>query len=204
MKHSTHRFPRGLSFLALACLLATLFTASVQAQIEIFAVFGPGTGVWAGTEADYDDSPGGAATAIPIKSLAFSAENLASIATGSSGSGAGVCRLKELEVSKVVDKLSPQIFSFLTTGQHLDTLAFYFRKTVAGVPRTFLKVEFKLVFFTSTTLAAGDGDSELVENVKIAYGAQRITFIPISTGGVAGTPKIEAWSQTKNQPVFEE
>ncbi len=200
MRHDT-RLLRKL----LLCLIPILLANVAHAQVQIFAYFKKTDGSYVQGPIDGQDigEGGGGLTAFEIQSAAFSGENAATIGTGSGGAGAGTFKFGSMEFTKLVDKATPTIFNFMTTGQHLDTLVLVFRKTVNGQPVTFLRVGFRLAFFVSTSTAASSGDSDLSEVVKVAYGAQQVTYYPVTSGGVQGSPTTLSWSQVKNNATFE-
>jgi type VI secretion system secreted protein Hcp len=187
----------------LVCLLPLLIATTARAQVEIFAVFQKNGVYLPGSVEGPDIGEANVVKAIPIQSVSFAIENATTIGSTSGGAGSGKAKFKEMQFSKLVDNTTPTIFNYLSSGQHFDTVTLFFRKPVNGTKVTFMKVAFKLVFLTSTSLATSSGDSDLSESVTAAYGAQQIAFYPNAGNPNPGPPIIQSWSQVLNNPTFE-
>ena len=198
--------PRALrlSRLALASLIFLLAAANVsRADLNAYARFVDGTGVWAGEAT----APGRAGWVV-LKSISLGLENPSTIGSTSGGGGSGITKFTDIVLSKLIDRVTPQIFATLSSGTPLNGTAgipdviLEFTRTVAGTEMVFFRVEMKLVLFTSLTTAAADGDDDLTETVRMQCGAYRITEIPTNPNGTAGTPIVRSWSQVLNRNVF--
>lgn len=188
------------SCLGAIALLLMLSGQAAQAQIKIYAQFGPNSGVWAG------ELTGNRAGWAELKSISFGSLNDLVIGT-TGGAGAGKATFQKVTISKVVDRLTPQFFATLTSGATINTggvVTVEFTRQIGGHERTFFKLEMKLVVVSEISTAASDGDDELRENVSLLCGAIRVTNSTYDPEGtLVGNPIAREWSVVKNNATFE-
>ena len=172
-----------------------------MAQVSIFARFLDGTGVWAG------ESAGAGRTGwIDLKSVSFGASIPVTI--GGGGSTVGRASFDNIVVSKLVDRLTPQIFANLSTGTPLNgggangDATIEFVRTVNATPVVFFRYELKTVLFTKSLSSSIVGDATLGETVTMVANAVRYTYWPILPNGTQGTPIIKMWNQATNTATF--
>ncbi len=197
----TFAFRRIAALLVLAVAL-TVGASRSMAQVTIYAKFLNGLSPWNG-----ESTAAGRAGWAELDSISLGASTPVTIGSASGGAGVGKLAFDPIAISKVVDRLTPQIFSFLASGQNLGgqtngDLTIEFVRPVGGTPTVFFRVELRLVFFVSTASTTTVGDDTVRENIKMLCGAQRITTVPI-VGGVPQTPVIRSWSQVLNNATFE-
>ena len=145
--------------------------------------------------------------AIAVQSFSWGAENENTVGSASGGAGAGKAKLTEAVISKQVDELaSPLLFQLLTTGGHLDSATFEFRKVGGGAPagpteKPWITIKLSMVLVTQFAQSVSAGDESPNEVVHLAYGAVNIAINGVNTQGAItpGTPV--GWNQVTNQPA---
>ncbi|MEO7318781.1 MAG: type VI secretion system tube protein Hcp [Chthoniobacteraceae bacterium] len=199
---NTHRLP---SFRHLAVVLVTglFLTATIPrclAQVSIYARFLDGTGVWAG-----ESSVPGRTGWTDLKSGSFGASIPVTIGGGGT---VGRASFDNIVLSKVVDRLTPQIFANLSTGTSLNgggangDATIEFVRTVNATPVVFFRYELRSVFFTKSLSSSIAGDATLSETVTMVANAVRYTYWPILPNGTQGTPIIKMWNVVANNATF--
>jgi hypothetical protein len=200
---------RTYSVVRLGCIVALFLLigttlSRAQGPISIYARFLDGTGVWAGEST----KPGRTGWADLID-LAFGGKKPITFGSGG-GTTVGQFSFESAVLGKKVDRLTPQILANLAAGIALNAgnsagdVTFEFaREFVTGNGEvTFLRVEYRLVFFTMQNSDAASGDDVLKDNVTMTAGAKRITYWPILANGTQGTPVIKSWSVVLNNATF--
>ncbi len=140
--------------------------------------------------------------AIEIKEFSFGSENTVSIGTATGGAGAGKAVLKNLVITKWVDKASPSLFRALATGGHYSSLTLSIRKA-GGVPtasgsKPYLMLTFQLVFVSRIDTAGSSGDELPWETVTLSYGAMKIQYSTQDPTGQLTPMKPVIWNQIQN------
>jgi type VI protein secretion system component Hcp len=183
-----------------AALLLLIGGSFCQAQVTIYAKFLTGTGVWAG-----ESTAPGRTGWFELNDISFGGNNPVTIA---GGGGTGKYTIGDAVFSKVVDRLTPQIFFNLASGTSLnasgpdgDVIVEFVRTTDAG-PVVFFRLEYRLAHFSQSYSSAAKGDETLNESISLAAGAVRYTYWPILGKGGQGTPIVKAWSQVLNNATF--
>jgi type VI protein secretion system component Hcp len=188
---------RLLRFLFCGLLVGLLSASAAFAQLKIYAKFENGTNEWAGTSL-----ASGRSNWVELEGLSLSSSNTVSFGSAGPGASVGKVNFEDALFVKSVDRLTPQIFLSLAQGSTLENLVVEFVSTLGPNPAVVFRVEFKLVAFTSLSTDSADGESQLRENVKFAYGAMRLTHWPINSNGTLGTPVTRAWNRVRNNSTF--
>jgi len=200
---------RTLPIVRLGCFVALFLLIGIslcraQGPISIYARFLDGTGVWAGEST----KPGRSGWA-DLTNLAFGGENAVTIGGGGGGSTARLS-FDDIVLGKKVDRLTPQIFANLASGSSLNAanangdVTFEFARPFVsgGSEVTFLRLEYRFVFFTKQGSSTTEDDDVVKDNVTMTAGATRITFWPILANGSQGTPIVKSWSVVLNNNTF--
>ncbi len=195
-------FTRRLLIVAVLGVFHTIGASVGFGQVTIYAKFLNGLTPWNG-----ESTAQGRTGWAELESISLGAATPVTIGAAAGGAGVGKLEFDPIAISKVVDRLTPQIFATMASGQSLHgqtngDLTIEFVKPVGGTPTVFFRVELKLVFFVSSASATTVGDDTVRENIKMVCGAQRITTVPI-VGGVAQPPVVRSWSQVLNTAAFD-
>lgn len=141
------------------------------------------------------------AAVIEIRDFEFAVENPAVVGS-QAGAGAGKERLDQLLIHKVVDRISPALFSASASGGHFAVMHLYVRQDSAGPAAAqgapFLVYEFQTVFITNITWSGSGGDAQPAEAVTFTYGALVIAYKATNPDGSLGQVAKGGWSQVTN------
>lgn len=193
---------RRVAALAVLGILLTVATPRCLAQVAIYAKVLDGTGVWAG-----ESTTPGRTGWTDLKSVSFGASIPITIGGGGGGT-VGRASFDEIALTKLVDRLTPQIFATLSTGTSLNAggangdVTIEFVRTVNAIPAVFFRYELKSAFFAKSSSSSAAGDAALTESVTMLAGAVRYTYWPILPNGTQGTPIVKVWNQVTNIATF--
>ena len=189
---------RRLAALAVLGILLTAGVARSHAQaITIYARFANGTGVWAGEVTD----PGRLGW-VKLKSVNFGAAITASGGTFSPPT------FDSVVLTKVVDRLTPQIFATLTSatpingGSGVADVTIDFTRPGPSDAVTFFRIELRLVIMVEQKSASTDGDELVTETVTMKNTAFRYTHWTILANGTQGASVVRSWSTGNNTATF--
>ena len=139
--------------------------------------------------------------AVEIRQFSLGSETPTTIASATSGAGAGKAMFKELVVEKAVDKLSRSLFTISVNGGHLRRMQLYVRKA-GGAPtagaKPYLVYGFDMVFVSEIDWSGSSGDEEPLERVTFAYGALALGYYPLKPDGTFEPAVKTSWSQVTN------
>ena len=127
---------------------------------------------------------------IDIVSFNFGAKQHGSFHFGGAGGGSGKAEIKDLQIVKMVDKSSAELFKACASGKHIPSVTIYSQKAGDGEkPLVYYKVKLEDVIvssFENTGAAEGDAVMETVTfntaKMNFDYQAQD------KTGAKAGGP----------------
>ena len=184
--------------------------------IEAFMAFkqyaGSG-GAWLGSESQINFSNGAETlmsaptkllqgTIFEIQDFTFDIAQSLTIASQSSGAGAGKVTFNPFCVTRHTDRVSPLLFQMACTGAAFETVVLLLRRS-AGAPAAgaasglvFLRFDFKLVAVKSIAYAY---DSEAPkELVTFEYGGLQIRYAQQTANGALGALTQGGWNRVKN------
>jgi len=132
-----------------------------------------------------------------IDVAAFKLGVLQSLVSGAGGgAGVGKATFAPIVIFKGIDKASPLLFLSCATGQHRPEAIL----TLTDHGRETFKVRLVDVIISACDVNSNDlGGSDLpLETVSLSYGKIEVTFTPISSRGIPGTPVTVGFDVTGN------
>jgi type VI secretion system secreted protein Hcp len=114
------------------------------------------------------------------------------------GSGAGRPTFSELQVVKVVDNASPQLFLACASGKHIKEATLSVRQP-APQQLEYLKIIFSNVLVTSFDEAAGADPPQ--DTIGFNFDHIEMTYTPQEASGEAGAPVAAGWDLSKNVKI---
>ncbi len=117
------------------------------------------------------------------------------------GGGSGKSSVKDISVTKYIDRSSPALLLSAMNGNRLTKGTLTVRKA-GEKPLEYLKIEFKDIIVTSVSTGGGDGEDRLTENVSFNFAKYKLTYTPQDSKGGAGTPVEVMWDITANKESF--
>ncbi|WP_206244448.1 Hcp family type VI secretion system effector [Novosphingobium terrae] len=112
---------------------------------------------------------------IDIISFNFGAAQHGSFHTGGAGGGSGKAEIRDISITKEVDKSSPKLFSACASGRHIPQIIIYSQKAGDGTnPLVYYKITLEDVIVSSVdNQGAAHGDA-IMES--IVFNTAKVTF----------------------------
>lgn len=137
---------------------------------------------------------------IDVLAWSWGASNSGSAQVGG-GAGAGKANVKDISVTKYVDRASPTLLLNTMNGKNIASGELVVRKA-GEKPLEYLKIEMKGIIIASLSTGGSGGDDRLTENVSLNFAKYRLTYTPQNPDGSAGTPVQVQWNIVENTPTF--
>ena len=116
------------------------------------------------------------------------------------GGGAGQANVKDLTVTKWVDKSSPLLFFNCVTGKHIDEAVLSVRKA-GGTPLDYLQITLKQVLVTSISTGSASSDDRVVEKVSLNFATIKHQYTPQNKDGSGLGPIIKSFSVAEGKEL---
>jgi len=126
-------------------------------------------------------------TSIAVESWSWGVSSSAAFGGGGGGGGAGQATLKELTITKTIDKASPVLARRCALGQHIQQVVLTVDRP-GGSARPYMEYRLEDVLIKSVQ-QAGSGDSIPLEEVSFVY--ERIQLTYTNRDGVVVQTQIE-------------
>ncbi|HTX30175.1 MAG TPA: type VI secretion system tube protein Hcp [Solirubrobacteraceae bacterium] len=136
---------------------------------QVLQVEGAGGGVTLPTPRQ--NLPGG--SEVTIGGLSFPILDVSQLGAGAGGGRGGVA-VKDLSITKTIDKASPTLFQMCASGQHIPKVTITVRK--AG-SKKYLRYTLSQVFITSIQTAGSGGQNKPAEQVTFSYGSIQYQYV---------------------------
>lgn len=146
-------------------------------------------------DSDYNGSDGW----FDISSFSFGVER--PVPNGSQG--AADASALPLGFIKRASAVSAALFTSCVTNFSWDEVEVVFVRSGEFSTDLVMRVELRQVTVSSITGAVANGDDSLEEEVRLSYGAQRLTFFSGGSGDQAVQTGQSVWSFVKNESSFE-
>lgn len=113
------------------------------------------------------------------------------------GSGAGKVSVRDLTVTKWVDRSTPSLMQATAQGNHLKNATVFVRRP--GVrPVEFLKITMSDVLVTGIATAAGNGQDRLPETVTLNFASVTVDYVRVDPLGAPAGQSEFFWDITQN------
>ncbi len=115
------------------------------------------------------------------------------------GGGGGKVSVQDLSVTKWVDKASPVLMQYCTTGRQFKEGLLTVRKAGGDNPLEYIKLTMMDVIVTSVSTGGSGGEDRLTENVSLNFAAYKVEYQPQKPDGSAdGGPVPFGWDIAAN------
>ena len=104
---------------------------------------------------------------------------------------------QSLNVTKYVDKASPQLMLACAKGAHISMATLYVRNTDTN-PIEFIKIQLTNVLVTTVSTGGSGGEDQLTENVSLNFANVQLDYISVKPDVDAGTPFSFRWDIPDN------
>lgn len=113
------------------------------------------------------------------------------------GGGAGKAVFSDINISKLLDKASPLLYSYAAQGRHIPQAVLTLRKSGA-TQFEFYRITLTDVLITSVQTAGG-GDIPS-ESLSLNYSKIEWRYVPQKADGSSDTPVVTTWNLATNTP----
>ncbi len=117
------------------------------------------------------------------------------------GGGAGKVNIQDISVTKWVDKASPNLMAFCSSGKQFPAATLTVRKA-GDNPLEYLIINLDNVIITSVSTGASTGDERLTENVSLNFQKVKYEYQPQKDDGSKdGGPVKYGWDVAANTKI---
>lgn len=114
------------------------------------------------------------------------------------GSGAGKVSVSDLQITKPIDKSTPDLALSCANGKHFDKAIFTVRR--AGEhPLEYLVITMEEVLISSISIGGGGNDEILTENVNLNFSKVKVDYKEQTKTGGAGASPTMTWDIKANK-----
>ncbi len=106
------------------------------------------------------------------------------------GGGGGKVSVQDLSVTKWVDKSSPVLMQYCSTGKQFTEAVLTVRKAGGDSPLEYLIITMKDVLITSVSTGGSGGEDRLTENASLNFSQYKVEYQPQKPDGTADGGKI--------------
>jgi type VI secretion system secreted protein Hcp len=117
------------------------------------------------------------------------------------GAGSGKVEVRDLTVTKYVDKATPNLMKACCNGQHYKTALLTVRKAGGKSPVEYYKLKMEDVIITNIQ-SGGSGDQDrLTETVSLDFGKMTVDYTPQKADGSADAAVTIGWNIAANKEI---
>jgi len=109
---------------------------------------------------------------------------------GGGGGGGGKVSVQDLSVTKYIDKASPVLMKYCSSGEQFGEAILTVRKAGGKEPLEYLVITITDVIVTSISTGGSGGEDRLTENVSLNFAAVKTEYQPQKQDGTADGGKI--------------
>jgi type VI secretion system secreted protein Hcp len=135
---------------------------------------------------------------IDLLSCNFGATQTGTAHTGG-GAGAGRVQVRDLILTKRVDRASAVLFSLCCKGEHLAKAQVTVRRAGGRSPLEYLKVHLEKVLITAYSTGGNETDEELTETLSLNFAKMRVEYTPQKGDGSGAPSIIKGWDIGANK-----
>lgn len=136
---------------------------------------------------------------IDILSWSWGMSNSGSAHVGG-GAGAGKVSVQDLNVTKYVDKASPDLFLACCDGKHFNEAKLVVRKA-GETPLDYLVLTLNQVLITSVSTGGSGGEDRLTENVTLNFARVKVEYTEQTDKGAEGAKPKMGWDIAANKKI---
>jgi type VI secretion system secreted protein Hcp len=134
---------------------------------------------------------------IDLLTWTFGATQTGTAQTGG-GAGAGRAQVKDLSLTKRVDRSSPVLFSLCCKGEHVTKAQITVRKA-GGSPLEYLKVHLEKVLISGYATLGNEDNDQIVETLTLNFAKAKLEYTPQKDDGSGAPSIIKGWDIGANK-----
>jgi type VI secretion system secreted protein Hcp len=136
---------------------------------------------------------------IDVLAYSFGASNTGTAHIGG-GAGAGKVSVQDLNITKYIDKATPNLILFCANGKHIPECLLTVRKAGES-PLEYVKLTLTDCLITAVHAGGSQGEDRLTENVTINFAEFKYEYTPQKADGSGDAPVTVGWNVAKNVKV---
>lgn len=113
------------------------------------------------------------------------------------GGGSGKVSVQDLNVTKYIDKATPNLIKFCSSGKHFKEAMLTIRKA-GDKPVEYVKLKMTDVLVSSIGSGGHGSEDRLTENLTLNFGKFEVTYTPQKADGSADAEVIGKWNIATN------
>lgn len=106
------------------------------------------------------------------------------------GGGGGKVMVQDISVTKYLDKASPVLMKYCSSGKQFEQGILTVRKAGGDNPLEYLIITMKDIIVTSVSTGGSGGEDRLTENVSLNFAGVKVEYQPQKPDGTADGGKI--------------
>jgi len=126
----------------------------------------------------------GFAGQIDVIAWSWSASQSGTMHVGTGG-GSGKANVKDLSITKWVDKASPNLFQSVVNGKQFEKMTLTCRKAGGDAPVEYLKIEMEKIIITSCSTGGTGGEDQFSESLTLNFALYKESYTPQKDNGTA-------------------
>lgn len=116
------------------------------------------------------------------------------------GGGAGKVAIQDIQVTKYVDKSTPNLIGACCTGKHYKQAKLTVRKAGA-TPVEYLVITMSDLLVSSVSTGGSGGEDRLTENITLNFAKVSVEYTPQAKDGSAGATVETGFNIEENTPL---
>ena len=133
-----------------------------------------------------------------VEDYSFDIEQILSIGSQSSGSGAGKVTFNPFSITRKVDCASPFLFAMSCSGTPFETVGLGIRKSAGNLAAGVMNIVFTFKLVAVKTLAWAHDDEAPKETVTFEYGALNVDYAMQKPDGTLYGHVPRGWNRVRN------
>jgi len=107
------------------------------------------------------------------------------------GGGGGKVNVQDISITKWLDKSSPVLMQYCSTGKQFTEAVLTVRKAGGDSPLEYLIITMKDVIVTSISTGGSGGEDRLTENAALNFSQYKVEYQPQKPDGTADGGKVD-------------
>jgi type VI secretion system secreted protein Hcp len=114
------------------------------------------------------------------------------------GAGSGKISVRDLSITKYVDKASPVLVKFCCSGKHFQSAQLTVRKAGGAKPVEYINIKLKDGLISSISHGGTPADDRSTETVTLNFASFTYEYVPQAKDGTPGASIPASWNIAKN------
>lgn len=116
------------------------------------------------------------------------------------GGGSGKVNVKDLSITKYIDRSSPGLLKLCCSGAHLTSAVLVVRKA-GGQPLEYLKITLEDLLVSGITTGGSGSDDRITETVTLNFARVKVEYVPQKASGGGDASVSMGWDIASNKTL---